>query len=88
MDLYLRFVNAWYTHEFVEVISFPTPRFQLAGAINAVLAGNIAGGFPIWWRMQLFYLIIWLQRRWSLCPRLTLRPRKSADAASVSSACV
>jgi len=86
MDLYLRFVNAWYTHEFVEVISFPTPRFQLAGAINAVLAGNIAGGFAIWWRMQVFYLIIRLQRHWSLCPRLTLRP-KSAETAPISSAC-
>jgi FADH2-dependent halogenase len=88
MDLYLRFVNAWYTHEFVEVISFPTPRFELAGAINAVLAGNISGGFAIWWRMQLFYLIIRLQRRWSLCPRLTLRPKATGAGAPVSSACV
>jgi FADH2-dependent halogenase len=86
MNLYLRFVNAWYTQEFVEVISFPTARFQLAGAINAVLAGNIAGSFAIWWRMQLFYLIIRLQRRWTLCPRLTLRA-KSPEEASVSSAC-
>jgi flavin-dependent dehydrogenase len=75
MDLYLRFVNSWYTHEFVEVISFPTQRFELAGAINAVLAGNIAGSFAIWWRMQVFYLIIFLQRHWALCPRLTLRPQ-------------
>jgi flavin-dependent dehydrogenase len=75
MTLYLRFVNSWYSHEFVEVISFPTQRFELAGAINAVLAGNIAGGFAIWWRMQVFYLIIFLQKRWSLCPRLSLRPQ-------------
>jgi flavin-dependent dehydrogenase len=75
MDLYLRFVNSWYTHEFVEVISFPTQRFELAGAINAVLAGNIAGSFAIWWRMQVFYLIIFLQRHWALCPRLSLRPQ-------------
>ena len=74
MTLYLRFVNSWYTHQFVEVISFPTPRFQLAPAINAVLAGRIGGSFAIWWRMQLFYLVIFLQRYLSLCPRLSLRP--------------
>ena len=79
MDLYLRFVNSWYTHEFVEVISFPTQRFELAGAINAVLAGNIAGSFAIWWRMQVFYLIIFLQRHWALCPRLTLRPQTTGS---------
>ena len=34
MDLYLRFVSSWYRHEFVEVITQPTARFELAGAIN------------------------------------------------------
>ena len=76
MDLYLRFVDSWYRHEFVEVICHPTPRFNLPGAINAVLAGNISGSFAIWWRMQLFYLVIFLQRFLSLCPRLTLDPRQ------------
>jgi flavin-dependent dehydrogenase len=72
MDLYLRFVNSWYSHQFIEVITFPAKRFDLPGAINAVLAGNIAGSFSIWWRMQLFYLVVFLQRFAPLCPRLTL----------------
>lgn len=75
MDLYLRFVDAWYTHEFAEVLSNPVPHLNLPGAINAVLAGNIQGGFGIWWRMQLFYLVIYLQRFYPLCPRLSLRPQ-------------
>ncbi len=29
MDLYLRFVNAWYRHEFAEVLSQPTERREL-----------------------------------------------------------
>ena len=74
MDMYLRFVNAWYRHEFTEVFSNPTSRFQLAPAINAVLAGNLGGSFAIWWRLQLFYLVLFLQRRIPLCPRLTLKP--------------
>ena len=76
MDIYLRFVSAWYRHEFVEVFSNPTERFQLAPAINAVLAGNVGNSFAIWWRMQLFYLILFMQRFVPLCPRLTLTAKK------------
>ena len=74
MDLYLRFVNSWYQHEFIEVISQPTKHFQLPAAVNAILAGNINGGFAIWWRMQIFYLVVFLQKFATLCPRLTLTP--------------
>jgi len=72
MDIYLRFVNAWYRQEFVEVFSNPIKRFELVPAINAVLAGNIGGSFAIWWRLELFYLILFAQRFVPLCPRLTL----------------
>ncbi len=72
MNLYLRFVKSWYSHHFIEVITSPTARFDLPGAINAVLAGNIAGSFSIWWRLQLFYFVVFLQRYLPLCPRLTL----------------
>jgi FADH2-dependent halogenase len=81
MKLYLRFVKAWYTPEFAEVISSPTKHFDLPGAVNAVLAGNITGGFAIWWRMQLFYLVVFLQRRFPLVPRLTLRPQPESTPA-------
>lgn len=70
MDMYLRFVSAWYRKEFIEVFTTPTENFQLAPAVNAVLAGNIGNSFPIWWRMQLFYFILFLQRYFPLCPRL------------------
>jgi flavin-dependent dehydrogenase len=76
MNLYLRFVSSWYRNEFVEVITHPTPKFQLPGAINSVLAGNIGENFGIWWRMQLFYLVVFLQKFMTLCPRLTLIPTR------------
>lgn len=75
MDIYLRFVSAWYRNEFMEVFLNPTERFQLAPAINAVLAGNIGGSFAIWWRMQMFYGVLFLQRFFALCPRLPLPPK-------------
>jgi len=74
MDMYLRFVSAWYRDEFVDVFTNPTERLQLAPAINAVLAGNVGNSFAIWWRMQLFYLILFLQRYFPLCPRLEQKP--------------
>jgi flavin-dependent dehydrogenase len=78
MDMYLRFVSAWYRDEFIEVFTTPTQNFQLAPAVNAVLAGNIGNSFPIWWRMQLFYFILFLQRFFPLCPRLeTVEPTVS-----------
>ncbi len=74
MDMYLDFVRGWYQHEFIEVLSSPTQHLQLAPAVNAVLAGNIAASFAIWWRMKLFYLVVYLQRFAALVPRLSLKP--------------
>jgi len=77
MDKYLRFVTAWYRPEFIEVFTSPTQKFQLAPAVNAVLAGNLGKDFAIWWRMQLFYLIVFVQRYFPLCPRLEARAAPS-----------
>ncbi len=70
MDRYLRFVTAWYRDEFIDVFTNPTDKLQLAAAVNAVLAGNVGGSFAIWWRMQVFYLALFLQRFFPLCPRV------------------
>jgi flavin-dependent dehydrogenase len=83
MDVYLRFVNAWYTKEFIEV--FLSPRgtrsvLGLAPAVNAVLGGNVGNSFPIRWRMWVFYFLVWLQRHHPIAPKLTLVPKKPEDA--------
>jgi len=82
MDVYLRFVNAWYTKEFIEVFLAPRNVLGLAPAINAVLGGNVGNSFPIRWRMWVFYFLVWLQRRYPIAPKLTLMPRKQETAAS------
>ncbi len=82
MEKYLRFVTAWYRPEFIEVFTSPTQKFQLAPAVNAVLAGNLGNDFAIWWRMQLFYLVVFLQRFFALCPRLDGKPAPSASSAA------
>jgi 2-polyprenyl-6-methoxyphenol hydroxylase-like FAD-dependent oxidoreductase len=75
MDVYLRFVNAWYTKEFIEVFLHPQKFLQIPPAVNAVLGGNIGNSFAIKWRMSVFYLLLWLQRYLPLCPRRTLVPK-------------
>jgi flavin-dependent dehydrogenase len=81
MDLYLRFVSKWYKPRFIEVITNPVNKFQLAPVINSMLAGNIKNTFILWSRMEAFYLVTFLQRYIPLCPRLPLDPRKSAAVA-------
>lgn len=80
MNMYLRFVTAWYEPQFIQVITHPVTRFQLTAAINAVLAGNIGTSFSLWWRMQIFYTVVFLQRYLPLCPRLSLAPQPSEES--------
>ncbi|MGB8352432.1 MAG: NAD(P)/FAD-dependent oxidoreductase [Chthoniobacteraceae bacterium] len=75
MDLYLRFVSNWYQPQFGDVITNPVNHLQLAPVVNAVLGGNLGSDFSIWWRMQIFYLVVFLQKYVALCPRLSWNPR-------------
>jgi flavin-dependent dehydrogenase len=83
MDIYLRFVNAWYTKEFIEVFLSPRNVLGLAPAVNAVLGGNVGNSFPIRWRMRVFYFLVWLQRHHPIVPRLTLVPKKEEASTRV-----
>jgi flavin-dependent dehydrogenase len=82
MDVYLRFINAWYTKEFIEVFSSPRPLLNLPPAVNAVLGGNTGTQFGIKWRMWVFYFLVWLQRHYPIVPRLTLIPKKDGAVAA------
>jgi flavin-dependent dehydrogenase len=84
MDVYLRFVNAWYTKEFIEVFLAPRNVLGLAPAVNAVLGGNVGNSFPIRWRMWVFYFLVWLQRHHPIAPRLTLVPKNEVKPAAIS----
>jgi len=86
MNGYLRFVNAWYSKEFIEVFLYPQDVLQIPPAVNAVLGGNITGSFPVRWRMAAFYFIVWLQRYLPLCPRRTLVAPQSAGEPALRSA--
>lgn len=84
MNLYLRFVNHWYEPQFAEVITKPVQHLKLAAAINAVLAGNLKESFALWWRMELFYFVVFLQRYFPLCPRVSLDPNRATMGTSTT----
>jgi flavin-dependent dehydrogenase len=87
MDIYLTFVNAWYRRgkEFLEVFLTPSDTVQIAAAVNAVLAGNDGKSLAIKWRMWLFYFFVWVQRYFTIVPRLSLVPKQMASPRSVDS---
>lgn len=70
MRFYWQMVELFYTKPFMEVFLQPRHRLDLPSAVNAVLAGEIAGGWSMRWRLQLFLWVVRLQRRWPLVPRL------------------
>jgi len=74
MELYLGFVKGWYSTEFVETLLNPQEYFGLVRAVSAVLAGTPSDDFGLRWRLALFRLVVRLQRRLPISPRLTFNP--------------
>jgi flavin-dependent dehydrogenase len=72
---YLKLTSGWYTQEFIEIFLQPRGRIKLAPAISTVLGGNPARQLGIKLRLQLFYLLVYLQgRTGKLVNKLSLRP--------------
>ena len=84
MDIYLTFVNAWYKRgkEFLEVFLTPSDTVQIAAAVNAVLAGNDGKSLAIKWRMWMFYFFVWVQRYFTIVPRLSLVSKTASVGAT------
>ena len=80
MRLYLELVENFYTAPFVEVLLEPKDKWDLPSAVNAVLAGEVAGGWRVWWRLRVFFLIVKLQKRWPLVQRLAYLRGSEASA--------
>jgi FADH2-dependent halogenase len=71
MQFYWEMVEGYYTTPFMELFMEPRDKFNLPGAIVAILAGELDGGWGIEWRRKLFFLLIRLQSRWPLVPKLS-----------------
>lgn len=71
MQFYLEMVESFYTTPFMELFLEPREKFNLASAVNAVLAGELEGGWRMRWRMRLFFWLVKLQGRYPLVPRIS-----------------
>jgi flavin-dependent dehydrogenase len=69
LQTYWPMVEHFYTSPFMELFFSPQEHFHLASAVNAILAGELNGGWSLRWRMRLFFLLIRLQRRFPIVPR-------------------
>jgi flavin-dependent dehydrogenase len=71
MTIYQEMVDGFYTTPFMELFLEPRTKWNLAAAVNAVLAGELEGGWKLRWRMKLFFLLVRLQARFPLVPRVS-----------------
>jgi flavin-dependent dehydrogenase len=76
MDLYWEMVESFYTQSFMEIFMEPRRRLSLPDAITAVLAGELEGGWALYWRRRLFFWLIKIQARHPLVPRISFREIK------------
>jgi FADH2-dependent halogenase len=70
METYWEMVEYFYTTPFMEVFLEPRDKFSMPAAVNAMLAGDVEGGWHLRWRLRLFFLIVKLQARYPLLPRI------------------
>lgn len=73
MTFYWRMVEHFYTTPFMEVFLEPRNRLNLPAAVNAVLAGELEGGWRMHWRLEMFFFIIKMQARFPLLPRISFQ---------------
>jgi flavin-dependent dehydrogenase len=76
MQFYWDMVEAFYTTPFMELFMEPRPKFNLPDAIVAILAGELEGGWAMEWRRRLFFLLIKIQERKALVPRISFAEQK------------
>jgi flavin-dependent dehydrogenase len=79
LRFYWRVVEQYYTTPFMELLLRPGNHYDLPSAVNAVLAGELEGGWSLRWRLEYFFLLVKLQRHIKIVPRIFFgpyRPRK------------
>jgi FADH2-dependent halogenase len=70
MELYWEMVHQFYTTPFLELFFEPREKFHIASAVNALLAGELEGGWRLKWRLRLFFLLVKAQARFGFMPKI------------------
>jgi FADH2-dependent halogenase len=78
MHFYWQMVEQFYTQPFIELFLQPRNHAKLPDAVNAVLAGELDGGWNLRWRLRYFFFLIKWHARRPLVPRLSFAPLRSS----------
>jgi FADH2-dependent halogenase len=71
---YWRMVESYYTTPFMELFLNPREHMNLFSAVIGLLAGYFEGNWALRWRIEYFFLLVRIQSRWPIVPRLSFRP--------------
>jgi FADH2-dependent halogenase len=82
LKFYWGVVENYYTTPFMELFLQPRDHFDLPSAVIAVLAGEVEGSWALRWRVKYFKLLIKLQARFPLVPRLSFAAKKPQERAT------
>jgi FADH2-dependent halogenase len=75
LRFYWRVVESYYTTPFMEIFLRPGHHCDLPSAVNAVLAGELEGGWSLRRRLEYFFLLVKIQRHFPIVPRIFFGPR-------------
>jgi FADH2-dependent halogenase len=78
MNFYWQMVEQFYTQPFIELFLQPRNHMKLPDAVNAVLAGELEGGWNLRWRLRYFFFLIKWHARRALVPRLSFAPLRNS----------
>ena len=74
MHFYWQMVEQYYTQPFMELFLQPRNHVSLPDAVNAVLAGELEGGWNLRWRLKYFFFLVKWHTRRPIVPRLSFAP--------------
>ncbi len=70
---YWEFIENFYKLHFAQLFFQPHPRWKMVCSINAVLAGRTSLSFAAWWRLRVFFFLVWLNKRVAVTERIEVR---------------
>ena len=77
LRFYWRVVENYYTTPFMELFLRPGNHYDLPSAVNAVLAGELEGGWSLRWRLAYFFLLVKIQRYFPIVPHIYFEARRA-----------
>jgi len=80
IKFYWRMVEHYYTQPFMELFLQPRNHHDLPAAVNAVLAGELEPSWSVRWRLEYFFLLVKLQKRWPVVPHLSFSQENPGPA--------